>query len=95
MVIGWKENNGTKDVTDVSVVPRCPVMIKVVISAAGVCASGSCSAVGFCFLVSKCRKSYVTFHNQCAANQYKSYKAIDMLKNVFVMNISFCICKGK
>lgn len=52
-----EEKNGTKDVTDVSVVPSCPVMIKVVISAAGVCAFRSCSAVGFCFLVSSARKA--------------------------------------
>lgn len=44
-----EEINGTKDVRGVSVVPFCPVMIKVVISAAGVCAFRSCSAVGFCF----------------------------------------------
>lgn len=35
----------------------CPVMIKVVISAAGFCASRSCSAFGFCFLVSSARKA--------------------------------------
>lgn len=38
-----------KDITGVSVVSSCPVTIKVVISAAGVCAFRSCSAVGFCF----------------------------------------------
>lgn len=42
-------NKGKNNVTDVSVVPSRPVMIKVVISAAGVCAFRSCSAVGFCF----------------------------------------------
>lgn len=52
-----EENNGTEDVPDVSVVLSCPVMIKVVISAAGVRAFRSCSAVGFCFLVSSAMKA--------------------------------------
>lgn len=56
-----EEINDTKDVRGVSVVPFCPVMIKVVISAAGVCAFRSCSAVGFCFffLIVKCQESCV------------------------------------
>lgn len=51
------EKNGTDAVPDVSVVPSCPVMIKVVISAAGVRAFRSCSAVGFCFVVSSAMKA--------------------------------------
>lgn len=54
-----EENNGTKDVTGVSVVSSCPVMIKVILSAAGVCAFRSCSAVGFCFFSVKCHESCV------------------------------------
>lgn len=52
-----EQTNVTKDVTDVSVIPSRPVMIKVVISAAGVCAFCSCSGVGFCFLVSSAMKA--------------------------------------
>lgn len=48
-----------KDITGVSVVSSCPVTVQVVISAAGVCAFRSCSAVGFCFFSVKCHESYV------------------------------------